>query len=209
MRLTRNAPRSINGCRETKEGAPHAAPDLRADRDSRPHDCGLRRLARGQSGQAHVQRGRTITLTVTGDDAGASAYGIFGRLDYSGALVDNGTRSQITLTGNNGDWIKGTLSASDNGVNASSEVFNQIAPPFNADTATNLPGTLATVTLIATKFGVVNVNWHTVPDGFHLSFFDLTDAPGTSFTIVPEPATAALFGLGLISLATRPGRRSG
>jgi hypothetical protein len=145
--------------------------------------------------------GETVTLTVIGDDAGGSAYGVFGRLDYSGAFVDNGTRSQITLVGQTGSWIKGVLNASDNGIVASSEAFNQISPGFIADTATNLPGVISTVTLIATAVGLVTVNWHMgIPDGFDLNFFGLSIAPGTSFTIVPEPATAVLLGLGLLAL---------
>jgi hypothetical protein len=34
-------------------------------------------------------------------------------------------------------------------------------------------------------------------------FFVLTNAPGMSFTIVPEPATAALLCFGLVTLAIR------
>lgn len=162
--------------------------------------------------------GETISLTVLGDDAGASAHGIQGRLDYSGALVDNGTRTQTRLTGSYGKWITGTLPAADNGVQAWSLVFNQISPTLDQqDTALNLPGILSTATLIAAAVGVVNVNWHTVQDGFELDFFGLSNAPGTSFTIiscdgcsppVPEPSTMALLGLGLIALAALPLRRT-
>src|SRR6185436_13105951 len=126
--------------------------------------------------------GETITLTVTGDDAGTNSFGIFGRLDYGGALVDNASRTQTRLTGSTGIWITGVLLQGDNGVSAFSEAFNQIASP--ATDATNLPGTLSVVTLLATATGVVNVSWHTVPDGFELDFFGLTAAPGTTFTIV-------------------------
>jgi hypothetical protein len=154
--------------------------------------------------------GETITLTVIGDDGDATAHGVQGRLDYSGALVDNGTRTQITLSGSFGNWITGTLPGSDNGIAAWSLAFNQITPTLDQqDTALNLPGALSTVTLIAAAVGVVNVNWHTVQDGFQLDFFGVTNAPGTSFTIVPEPATAVLLALGLLALsATRPGRVS-
>jgi hypothetical protein len=151
--------------------------------------------------------GETITLTVTGDDAGAVRYGVFGRLDYGGALVDNGTRNQLMLVGQNGSWITGTLPGSDNGVDAYSFAFNQIAG-LTPDTAINLPAAFATVTLIAKAVGFVNVNWHTVPDGAELDFFGLTSAPGTSFTIVPEPDTSVLVALGLFLLGgalRRPG----
>ena len=146
--------------------------------------------------------GETVSLTVVGDDTDSVPRdGAQGRLDYSGALVDNGTRSQIALVGSNGTWITGTLPAADNGLQAWSLAFNQIAPTLGEpDTALNLPGTLSTVTLIAAAIGIVTVSWHTALDGFQIDFFGLTTAPGTSFTIVPEPTTVALLGLGLVAL---------
>jgi hypothetical protein len=153
-----------------------------------------------QADKLTYQIGETVTLTVIADDEGATAYGIFGRLDYRGDIVDNGTRTQIQLQGENAPWVTGLLQAQDDGLNASSEAFNQIAG-LQAQTAENLPGTLSTVTLIAQAVGVVNVTWHTTADGFQLLYFGLTNAPGTSFRIVPEPGTAALLGLGLLALA--------
>ena len=150
--------------------------------------------------------GETITLTVIGDDGGASAHGIFGRLEYNTAgLVKNDTRSQTMLIGNNGNWIKGGLPFSD-GPSANSTAFNQIEPVLAlSDTALNLPGTLSTITLIASATGVVNVNWNTAAgSGFEILFFGLTNAPGTSFTIIgtPEPTTGALLALSLLGLAS-------
>ena len=155
--------------------------------------------------------GETVTLTVTGDDQDAMAYGVYGRLVYNGALVDNNTRSQVKLVaGPFNNWVTGTLTSGDTNANAAtsafSEAFNQISFP-SADTANNLPGTLSTVTLIAAAGGIVPVNWFTESgSGLELTFFGLYSAAGTSFTIVPEPASAALLALGLLALA-RPASR--
>ena len=73
------------------------------------------------------------------------------------------------------------------------------------DTAQNLPGTLSIVTLIAAAVGVVEVSWHTASDADALNFFGLTNASGTSFTIVsiPEPSTGLLVIAGLLCLGIR------
>src|SRR2546425_8851856 len=90
--------------------------------------------------------GETVTLTVRGDDEGPSAYGINGGLEYSGAFVDNATRSQTTLFDQTGNWVTGPLDQGDDGINAYSEAFDQVSC-CNARTADNLPGTLSIVTL--------------------------------------------------------------
>jgi hypothetical protein len=158
--------------------------------------------------------GETVTVTVFADDGiwepippgfPPQSYGIFGRLDYSGALVDNGTRTQTQVVGQSGNWVNGALSQFDDGVSAYSFAFNTLPCCFNSDTALNLPGTLSVVTLIAQAVGIVALDWHIAFDQDQLSFFDLdiANAPGTSFTIVPEPTAVALLGLGLLGLAAR------
>ena len=150
--------------------------------------------------------GETITLNVSGDSAGASsAYGIFGRLAYtgSGTVVGNTQTQKAVGTA----WTTGGLT---NGVGFS-DSFNQIAPlnGIGGSTATSLPtkNPFSTITLIAGSVGTVNVAWNVATgSGFELNFFGLTNAPGTTFTIVPEPTTAALLGLGLLGL-TLGGRR--
>jgi hypothetical protein len=168
--------------------------------------------------------GETVTVTVFGDDGffdsgdPAVTYSVFGRLDYSGALVDNGTRTQTPLVGHapgygSGTWVQVPLAANDDGNVATSDAFSQLVNPAGPQTADNLPGLLSSVTLIATAVGTVNVNWHVVNDGYALDFFGLTNAPGTSFMIVPEPAPGVLLALGLLGLgfsraAGRAGRGS-
>jgi hypothetical protein len=146
--------------------------------------------------------GDTITLSVSGDDEGASAYGCFGRLVYRGDIVDNGTRTQKAVHIPSGFFTKGALSATDNGVDASSDAFNQVSA--TGGSPDNIPeaNPFATVTLIAVAVGVVDVEWDTTGPGA-LDYFGLTSAPGTSVTIVPEPATAALIAAGLCMFAIR------
>ena len=159
--------------------------------------------------------GERITLTVIGDDEGALSDGIYGRLEFDGSLVDFGGPGQTRLIGASEPWNLLILRSGEDIVildpdgqpvggptEAIAEAFHQ-RPAIAEDTATNLPGVLSTVILSAQATGVVNVNWHIANDLNQLDFFGLTSAPGTSFTIVPEPTTGALLGLGLLGLGIR------
>jgi hypothetical protein len=156
--------------------------------------------------------GERVTLTVIGDDEGAVSDRIFGQLELDGSLIDLGGAGQTRLIGESGPWNPLILRAGEDielldpagqpiggPTEAILDAFHQ-RPAIAGDTATNLPGVLSIVTLSAQAVGVVNVNWHTAADAVQLKFFGLTSAPGTSFTIVPEPTTAGLLALGLIGL---------
>lgn len=152
----------------------------------------------------YLESAENVTLTVVGDDEGALAYSMVGRLSYDSILLSP-IRASQTPAGPG--WIQGTLPQTDGSVYA----FDQIA--FPAATASNFPGTISVVTLFASTAGIVNVSW-----GSNLSFFGLTaaDVQGTAFCIeraeqdvlgpacssfVPEPTTGALLALGLFSIA--------
>ena len=83
------------------------------------------------------------------------------------------------------------------------DALNQVAglSPLPADTHFS-----ATIVLSAGSPGVVNVDWNRTPGANLLDFYG-ANGTGETFTIVPEPTTAGLLGLGLLSLAVAGRRR--
>jgi len=152
--------------------------------------------------------GETITLTVTGNTApGGKAASILGRLEYSAALTTTTTASQSQLTRAGGALfaLTGVLTLGDGFATVMNQIIDGGGTPRTVD---NLQ--ISTAQLLADAAGTVNVEWDADIQG--LDFFGLTNAtnPGTvaSFTIIPEPTTAALLGLGLLGLVLGGRRRS-
>jgi hypothetical protein len=142
--------------------------------------------------------GETVTLTVIGDPEGAKDDAILGVLDYSAALTSTVSASQTQHTYTVGSSTlfatTGTLVLGD----GFATVFNQIINDSFPRVVNEIQ--VATATLIADAVGVVSVSWDTTgPD--QLQFFGVANAPGTSFTIVPEPSAMALVAVGVLALA--------
>ena len=148
--------------------------------------------------------GDTITLTVTGDSQGGVSTAAFARVLFGGAgSVSWVSATQSTVTGGGGfvTWSQGALSGDATGSNT----LNQIGTLTGVN-ATDL--FIGTVVLTAAGAGTVDVTFEGLTGGpTALDFFGLSAGTGSSFTIVPEPTTAALLGLGLVSLAAAGRRR--
>jgi hypothetical protein len=157
--------------------------------------------------QATYGIGDTILMTVTVTaDAGETDTSAFGVIQYNNTLVAPVAASQVQNAlppTANGPWNQGILSAC---TTVNCRAFSQ----------TNAGGTvgvtnfvIATMSFTASALGTANFVWQSAPVSQRLDFFGVTSAPGTSVTIVvPEPTTAAMFGLGLFGLALAGRRRA-
>jgi hypothetical protein len=144
--------------------------------------------------------GDTITLSVFGDSEGATDQAVYGRILFDGTLAAYVSSSQVPLTSFDGAvvWIAAPLDGGD----GFAEAFDQLCCG-GAVWPVDSP-LVATVVLQATVPGRLDYGWQSEiipPNDLHiLDFFGLTDAPGGSVTIVPEPATGTLAAMGLLAL---------
>jgi|SRR5262245_16683009 len=146
--------------------------------------------------------GETFLLKVTGDGQGNTTEdSIFGKLVYNGAITDTLSIFEPKYLMNGANY--GTISCPEPvfcPTDGSTFTFVQIGEPVN-QTGTSI------ITLLATGIGTSSVTWGgTLLDFFGIYAYDAAGIhipTGHSFTIVPEPAAAALIGVGLAGLATR------
>lgn len=134
--------------------------------------------------------GQTVTLSVLLDLEGAPTQSFDGRVEFDSALA---TGLDVTTS------LDGQV-----GIPPFPDCGAGFCDVFDHFLSTPVAGLVtATVTLSADAPGIVSIDWNPAPLG-------LIGAPGTSFTIVPEPATSGLVAMGVAALAwAGRSRRSG
>lgn len=156
------------------------------------------------TGSSTYHPGDTITLNayVTANDweIDLTAYGA---VIYPTAAVTPGSLQQNALPGN---WTLGSLNCSAPRCEAFSQISEEGPVPINAEDFQI--STLSFHVLESAPLGVYSFDWQTTPASQRLDFFGLTSAPGASFTVVPEPTSAALLGAGLLGLGLARRRRT-
>jgi hypothetical protein len=158
--------------------------------------------------------GETITLSIVGDSEGEKTHyaAVGGTLLFDDTLVSWVSTVQQPLTSFNGGltWVLGAVVSKcllPNDVGPGCPAIAQIGG-LMLDVGVDGP-LLSTMTLSAEAAGTVDITWQVDDPSEALIFFDMTDAPGTSFTIInPEPGTMGLLALGLVGLAIARRRRA-
>ena len=157
------------------------------------------------TGPTTALQGELITLeTFATADGGETDNTIFGAINYQDAFVNSnvGGNTQTPLFSSLGAFLCTT---------AFCTAFSQVnaAGPI----AVNLTNALLASTTFtvdpATPIGtVLNFAWRTAPSTQRLDWFGITNAAGITVTVVPEPTTVVLLGLGLMGLAVAGRRRA-
>jgi len=152
--------------------------------------------------------GSTVTLgTFVTSDGGETDNAIFGSINnpVGGHLVAGSQVNLSTVGTAAPGWSSGALTCT----TAFCVSFSQINPNGvqTAGVTDLLLGTMSYVIDPLTAVGTeLNFRWRTTPSTARLDWFGVTNAPGVTITVIPEPTTVALLATGLLGLALA-GRR--
>jgi len=153
----------------------------------------------------------TLTVRVTAD-GGAADDAIYGAVLYRSDVLQSGSQSFNVLPGG---WNSGAVFCSFVPT-ARCIAINQTVPIGSPPLAPNVTDFLIAKLTFVIPFSptpppygtVLDFTWQTTPSVQRLDFFGVTNAPGYSVTIVPEPTTAALLCVGLLGLVIATRRRA-
>jgi len=159
--------------------------------------------------------GELITLTVTANNAAETDAGITGVVLFNTALISptagGATQTALQSLGGLVTWTQGALATFCTDASGSCRMFSQVNPAGAGSVSSPVsPFTLSTKTFTADALGIAAFNWLASPGtpvAQRLDYFGVTQSPGVTVEIVPEPTTAALLGLGLFGLAISGRRR--